>query len=138
MTLSTPARAQTVSQPISQSDTDWVQAEKDEILFQLKLYTEVTEHLDSIFRNFSDGYLSSDESLKKISLLRHEYNKLVDPHPDETSILKDLVNKLLSRIEYYFIYFKRVFRENPEINLKVAQTRFELAKEAERLRFLVL
>ena len=123
---------------LAPSSVDMEQAKKEEILFQLQLYSEVTEHLDTIFQKFSEGYVSSDESLSRTSLLRHEYNKLADPYPEEVEKLHELINVLLSRVENYFIYFKRTQRENPELNLKIAITKIELAGEVERLRFLTV
>lgn len=110
----------------------------NDILYQLDVYVQVSEYLDDVFREFSDGYVEADAALKRVNLLKHEYNKLVDPVPEEAEKLNQLVNKLLSRVENYFIYYKRANREDPEINIKMAQAKFELAQEAEKLQYMYL
>lgn len=115
---------------------DSYEVQKNEIMYQLKIYKDVTEYLDEVFQQFSDGYLDPPTAQHKINLLHHEYNKLVDPVPAEAERLHFLVNQLLSRVENYFIYRERFFRESGELNLKIAQTKFELLKEADRLMFM--
>ncbi|MBD3379729.1 MAG: hypothetical protein GF408_04625 [Candidatus Omnitrophica bacterium] len=112
---------------------DTLQMEKEEVMYQLKIYKDVTEYLDEMFRQFSAGHILPHEGLRKTNLLKHEYNKLVRPVPEKAQKLNDLVNQLLSRVENYFIYYERFFRESPEINLKIARSKFELAREADRL-----
>lgn len=106
------------------------------IRYQLHITKDVNEYLDDLFQKFSEGYVSPDEALEKVGLLRHEYNKLVEPVPQEGKQLHVLLNRLLSRIEYYFIHYKRTDRENPEINLQIAKARFEFTQEEQRLRYL--
>ena len=108
----------------------------DGIQYQLYIYGQLTQYLDDLFRKFSDGYMQPDEALKKVTLLGHEYNKLVEPVPKEAEKLHGLTNILLSRIENYFINWKRSNREDPEINVKIAETKFELLQESERLKYL--
>lgn len=106
-----------------------------DIQHQLKIYGEVTEYLDEVFQEFSEGYMDADTALGKINLLKHEYDKITQPVPKEAEKLHQLVKNLLSQIENYFIYYKKANRENPGINLKVARAKFEASREAERLRF---
>lgn len=116
----------------------WAQLDMPDIegiQHQLKIYDEVTEYLDEVFQEFSDGYMDADTALKKINLLKHEYNKIVQPVPKEAENLHQLVKSLLSQVENYFIYYKKVNRENLDINIKVARAKFEASREAERLRF---
>lgn len=107
----------------------------NQIRYQIRLYSDATEYLDDIFREFNGGYINPDEALKRVNLMKHEYNKLVAPVPPEGQKLHELVNKLFSQVENYFIYFKRVYRENPEINLNVLKTKYYAAQEASRLEY---
>ncbi|MBD3426106.1 MAG: hypothetical protein GF409_02610 [Candidatus Omnitrophica bacterium] len=106
------------------------------IRYQLHIVTDVNEYLDDLFLEFSEGYIHPDKALAKVNLLKHEYNKLVEPVPEEGIKLHELMNKLLARIEYYFIHYKRTDRENPQINLQIARARFDFNREEERLRYL--
>lgn len=115
---------------------DTLELEKNEIMYQLKIYKDVTEYLDEVFRQFSDGYLDPPTAQHKINLLHHEYNKLVTPVPKAAQKLHDLVQQLLSRVENYFIYRERFFRESGELNYKIAKTKYELLQEADRLMFM--
>ena len=105
------------------------------IQHQLEIYNEVAGYLDEVFREFSEGYLGAGAALKKINVLKHEYDKIVKPVPEEAERLRRLVMDLLSQVENYFIYFKRANRENPDINIKVARARFAASMEAERLQY---
>ena len=108
---------------------------KEEVERHLSIYDEVTEQLDDIFSEFSLGNIEADPALKKTSLLSHEYTKLIRPVPPETKHLHELTLQLLSRIENYFISFKRWNREDPALNLKIAETRYELHKELIRIQY---
>lgn len=114
----------------------WDQSDSnvEDIQYQLYTYDQLTSYLDDLFKEFSEGYMQPEIALKKVNVLKHEYNKLVEPVPEEAEKFHDLVNVLLSRIENYFIYWKRANRENPEINIKIAKTKFELANEEAKLR----
>lgn len=112
------------------------QFDMESVQHQLQLCDEVMEYLDEVFQSFSEGYLMADDALKKINLLIHKYNMMSEPLPPEAKDLNTLMKQLLSRIEYYFIHFKKSNRENPEINLQIAKTRFEIAQEMARLKFL--
>jgi len=107
----------------------------ERVMYQLDLYYELNEYLDGVFREFSQGYLEPDPALKKIHVITHQYNKAVNPVPQETEKLHELTKQLLSRVENYFIQYKNNFREDPELNRKIMETRYQLSKEAERLQY---
>jgi hypothetical protein len=113
-----------------------IEPDVDGIRYQLQVSKDVNEYLDDLFLKFSEGYIDPDTALEKVGLLRHEYNKMVEPVPQESEMLHVLMNRMLSRIEYYFIHYKRLDRENPLINYQIAQARFEYLREEQRLRFL--
>ena len=113
---------------------DMQEAHKEEILDQLYVYDEVSEYLADLFQRFSEGYVEPYEALDKVNLLMHEYAKKTQPVPPEAKRLNDLMKHLLSRIENYFITYKRAYRELPEMNRKLIQARMEVMQEAQRLR----
>ena len=117
-------------QPLEQED-----GIKQDILFQLQLYEEISQYMADLFQKFSEGYIEANEALEKANLLKHEYKKRAVPVSSPAENLYQLVMDFLSQVENYFIYFKRANRENPEINLKIARVKFNLAKEADRLYF---
>lgn len=112
------------------------EGDRDRILYQLDLCKELTEYLDEIFQEFGDGYLDPEPALKKVNTIMHEYNKLARPVPPAAERLDQLTKALLSRVEYYFIYYKRSYRENPEINRQIYESKFELTREIERLEYM--
>ena len=123
------------SQQINLFD-DWEETDEmkeHDILFQLVLYDEVNDYLDDLFQRFSEGYIEPDAALDKIMVLKHAYAKKAEPVPPEAERLYDLVKHLFSRIENYFIHYKRSYREHPLINLKLAQAKFKAAQEADML-----
>lgn len=105
---------------------------------QLYLYREVMVHIKEISRQFSDGFVSPDEALRRITLLRHAYNNESEPVPSEAAQLSYYMNRMFSRLENYFIHFKRVYREDPYLNARVAETKFYVSREAERLEYMYL
>ena len=107
----------------------------ERVKYQLELYYELNDYLDSVFSEFGQGYIEPDPALKKINVITHQYNIAVRPVPKETEKLHELTKKLLSRIENYFIHYKNNFRENPELNRKILEAKYELSREAERLQY---
>ncbi|MGB2601543.1 MAG: hypothetical protein WBD00_05010 [Candidatus Omnitrophota bacterium] len=118
------------------SQSDVYEPDVESIRYQLHVARDVNEYLDDLFQKFSEGYVDPDKALEKVGLLRHEYNKLVEPVPQEGEQLHMLLNRLLSRIEYYFIHYKSMDRENPLINFQIAKARFEFNQEEQRLRYI--
>ena len=131
LVFSASAGAQTQAQTQPQSAE-----EEERIAYQLDLYTELAEYLDDVFREFSQGYLEPDPALKKIHVITHQYNIAVNPVPKEAEKLHELTKQLLSRVENYFIHYKSNFREDPELNRKILETKYELSREAERLHYM--
>ena len=105
-----------------------------EIVYQLEIAAEVTEYVDELFQKFSDGYIEANIALQKLSLWRNEYNKATEPTPERTKKLHELINKLFSQIENYFIHYKFANRENMNINSKIANLSFEIYKETIKLQ----
>ena len=117
------------------SDVDEIDIIRSEVEFQLLIYKEVMQYLGEMSETFSDGYLEPDAAVKKVMLLRHTYNQKTEGAPKEVMQLKELMNKMFSRLENYFIHFKLTYRENPYVNSKVAETKFMVTREAERLQY---
>ncbi|MBU0571320.1 MAG: hypothetical protein KJ995_01995 [Candidatus Omnitrophica bacterium] len=105
-----------------------------EIAYQLEVAAEVTKYIDELFQKFSDGYIEAEIALQKLSLWRNEYNKATESPPESAKKLHELVNKLFSQIENYFIYYKNVDREDININSKIANISFEIYKETIKLQ----
>ncbi len=133
---SMPVAGQPTSQLAGQTSINM--SETGDIAHQLELYQQTTKYLDEIFQQFSEGYLFADPALKKVSVLKHEYEKQSQPVPPETQRLHELMKQLLSQVENYFIYHKKILRENPELNLKIAKTTYELSMEADKLQSMYL
>lgn len=112
-------------------------SDKDALERQLEISDRVTEYLGDLFQKFSDGYIESQDALEKVSLLTNYYNNSIQPVPEEAIKLHELMKRFLSHAENYFIYFKQANRENPEINEKIAEFRYEIVKEVMRLNYLM-
>jgi hypothetical protein len=128
--------AQTSSMLINPSDE--MDIVKEKVADQIFLYKEVMQHISDISESFSFGYNTPDEALKRILVLRHAYNSKSEPLRPEISRFNDLMNQMFSRIENYFIHFKTVYREDPYLNSKIAESKFYAAQEAERLEYTYL
>ena len=111
------------------------EAERDEMLHQVDIYYQVTEYLDGLFKRFSEGYIAADPALKKVIYFRQEYEKLARPVPERAKPLYELTRELLAQVENYFINFKKINRENPEINFKIAGAKIKLLQEMDRLQY---
>ncbi len=110
------------------------QAGKGDLLYQLDISAQVTEHLQEIFDEFNNSFMDYQPALERISILKNEYGKAIDPVPEEGGILHDLMVQLLSRVENFFLHYKKTGREDVELNIKIVKTKFEIAKEATKLR----
>jgi len=108
---------------------------KEEMAYLLDIADRATEYLDELFEEFGQGEIEANTALERLSILVNEYDKSVEPVPPEAEKLDELMMILFSRVENYFIYYKRADRENPEINLKLAEARVDLTREARRLQF---
>jgi len=109
--------------------------ETQEMNYQLDVSSRVTEYVDELFQDFSDGYIEAQIAFEKLSLWRNEYNKATEPVPEKALRLHELVNQLLSQLENYFIHYKHKDRENININSKIANLSFEIYKETIKLRY---
>ena len=106
---------------------------EDQVGYHVGVYKDISEYLNDLFQRFSDGYVQPEKALEKVNLLKHEYTKLSQSVPPEAERLFDLLKQLLYHVENYFIHFKRVNMENPEINMEIAKINYALSAEAERL-----
>lgn len=111
---------------------------REKVADQIYLYREVMQHVSDISESFSFGYNSPDEALKRILVLRHAYNSKSEPLRPEIMHFNELMNQMFSRLENYFIHFKNIYREDPYLNSKIAETKFYAAQEAERLEYMYL
>lgn len=111
---------------------------REKVADQLYLYREVMQHISDISESFSFGYNTPDEALKRVLVLRHAYNSKSEPLRPEVMRFNDLMNQMFSRIENYFINFKQIYKEDPYLNAKLAETKFYTAQEAERLEYTYL
>ena len=123
------------AQPQTLIQSTEAEIEGKNVLYQIDIYVQAADYMSDLFQKFSEGYIEADPALKKVMVLHHEYNKLAKPVPVEVKGLYRLMNKLLSNIEEYFIYFKKANRENPEINIKISEVRYEIYKELVKLRY---
>lgn len=116
----------------------WGQADKADLQYQLDISAQVTEHLQKIFDKFNDSFMDYQPALERISILKNEYNKAIDPVPEEGEKLHQLMVQLLSRVENFFLHYKKTGREDVELNIKIVKTKFEITKEATKLRCLCM
>ncbi|HPN73199.1 MAG TPA: hypothetical protein PKZ41_04300 [Candidatus Omnitrophota bacterium] len=118
--------------------SDPMDAVREKVADQIYLYREVMQHISDISESFSYGYNTPDEALKRVLVLRHAYNTKSEPLCPEIKRFNDLMNQMFSRLENYFIHFKQIYREDPYLNAKLAETKFYTAEEAERLEYTYL
>jgi hypothetical protein len=112
-------------------------AVRDEIAYQVDVVGKVLEHFNALFVDFSEGYLEPDGAMEKLSVWKNEYYKAMDFVVPQGVMLHDLMKQLFSRTENYFIYYNRSNRENPILNSKIANVKFEIMKEITRLSYVV-
>lgn len=112
-------------------------ADKEILIHQIETTRSVSRYLSDLFQEFSDGYLEANHALEKLSLCSNDYNLAVSPVLPEGERLHSLMKKLLSHVENYFIHFKAVDRESGLINMKIARTRIEIARELSRFEYLL-
>ena len=105
--------------------------------YQLDVTQELSDYLSELFQSFSDGYLESEGALEKLSVYSNDYSLAISPPLDEGKKLYDLMKTLLSHAENYFIFYKRVNRENPDINHKIFMTKQKIARELVRISYLL-
>ena len=131
---------QSAYRPVSRTinPVDETEIVREKVADQIYLYKEVMQHLSEISESFSFGYNSPDEALKRVIVLRHAYNSKSEPLRPEIMLFHELMNKMFSRLENYFIHFKSIYREDPYLNSKIAETKFYAAQEAERLEYTYL
>ncbi len=111
---------------------------QENVADQLYLYKEVMEHIATISESFSNGFTTSDEALKRVLVLRHAYNSKSESLCPEVEEFHRLMNRMFSRLENYFMRFNRFHREDPYINMKLAEKKFYVNQEAERLEYMYL
>ena len=128
-----PSRTQHMIDPV-----DEMTIVREAVADQIHLYKEVMQHLSEISESFSFGYNTPNEALKRVMVLRHAYNNKSEPLRPEIERFNSLMNQMFSRLENYFIHFKSIYREDPYLNAKVAETKFYAAQEAERLEYMYL
>jgi hypothetical protein len=133
LVLGSPTGSLAQMKPSIQS-TDSQSSDIEAIWHILEVTQELMTYLDDVYKQFGGGYLLPGEAQKKINLMEHEYSKLVSPVPPDAAKLHDLTMTLMSRMEHYFVYFKKIFREHPEISAKIMQTRYEVSWEMDKLR----
>jgi len=116
----------------------WGLANKADILYQLDISAQVTDHLQKVFDEFNDSFMDYQPALERISVLKNEYSKAIDPVPEEGEKLHLLMVQLLSRVENFFLHYKKTGREDVELNIKIVKTKFEITREATKLRCLTM
>ncbi|MBF0494665.1 MAG: hypothetical protein HQL28_06000 [Candidatus Omnitrophica bacterium] len=113
-------------------------ADQSNLAYQVDISMQVTQLIGDLFQNFSDGYVEADEALEKLNLYEHDYGREMFPPAKELKKLDELIKKLFSAIENYFIFYKEHGRENPEIDMKIVNIRNEIAVEASNFQYLRL
>ncbi|KJJ84352.1 hypothetical protein OMAG_001815 [Candidatus Omnitrophus magneticus] len=115
--------------------TEYSKTDRKIILYQIDISTETSYNIQDIFLQFNDSFLDYGSALERVNILINEYNKAmhVTIIPKDGQKLHDLMKDLLARVEKYFVYYKRMGRENPEINFEILDARNAVAREAARL-----
>ena len=109
------------------------------IKYQVKISTQTADHIQEIFDKFNDSFIDYETALSRTNILINEYNKAMQlipgPIPRDGKKLHYLTQKLLSRVEKYFVNYKQTGRENPFINAQIFEATFRVSREAERLTY---
>ena len=132
LTSSVWAQAETI-------DLNPEQMRKEVILYQLEVTQHTMNELQMIFDQFNDTFIDYQPAIDRVSILINNYQKVMHrlpiPIPEDGEKLDDLVNKLLSRMERYYMYCKQTGRQHPYLNFQIHQAMFEVLQERERLVF---
>lgn len=116
---------------------DLTLADRNILLHQIDMTRVTAEKLSALFQVFSDGYIEAEEALTKLSLYGNDYTLAVSPVLPEGEHLHELMKRLISHAENYFIHFKSVDRESAFINYQIAKTKIEIAKELAKFEYLL-
>jgi hypothetical protein len=114
------------------------QRERAVILYMLDISGKTTERVQEIFDNFNSSDMDYESAIAETSILMNEYNKAINilpqPLPRESKKLHELMRRLLSQIERYFMFYKRAGREDQAIDYEIFSARNEIMREAHRLQ----
>lgn len=113
---------------------------KDILRYQVEISTKTATNIQEIYDSFHNSFIDYEPALEKINILINEYNKAIQliEIPKSGESLHELMKKLLSRVEKYFVYYKSTGRENAEINFEIYTIAIEIAKEADKLAYIYL
>lgn len=119
--------------------TDDEEAQRQILVYQIKISEKTAKAIQEIFNNFNDSFIDYEPALTKVSVLINEYNKAMDlipgEIPEDGRKLDELVKVMLSRIETYFLHYKLAGREDPYINYQIFLATNEVMRETERLSY---
>ncbi len=116
--------------------------ERAVILDLINLSEDTTLRVREIYDEFQGSFIDYEPAIQKINVLINDYNNTIqslsEDLPAEGGQLDELIKKLLSRIEKYFVHWKSFGRANPYINAQIYQVMAEIGREKERLIFLYM
>jgi hypothetical protein len=114
------------------------EAIKQSLQYQLQVSNQTTAHIQEIYLTFQDSFIDYGPALEKINILINEYNKAMELVfvPTIGEKLDNLMKKLLSRAEKYFVFYKRDGREYASVNLQILEAMIEISHETRRLESL--
>jgi len=121
-------------------DMDPEQMEREVILYQVELVEHTTDELERIYAQFTDTFMDYEPALERINILINNYHKVMNrlpvPVPEEGKKIDELMKKLLSKMENYYLHCKQTGRQNPYINFQIHHAIAEISQERSRLIFL--
>lgn len=143
-----PLAAQTVAQVPVRKKIDMLggigagEIEKEAILYQVEISDKTIDGLQEIFDKFQDSFIDYGPALDRINVLINDYYKAIQsapsPIPEEGKKLHELMKKLMSRMEKYYVSYKRYGRKNTFISFQIYEVMADVAREKERLVFMYL
>ena len=109
------------------------------IRYQLKISDKTVEVTREIYDEFQNSFIDFIPALEKINVLINEYDKAMQlipaPLPKEGEKLHSIIQKLLSRMESYFLHYKKAGRQDPKLNFQILKALAEYTKESRRLTY---
>ena len=117
---------------------DTHELDREVILYQVEISEFTLEQLHDIFDEFHhESFLDYGTAIDRVNLLANSYynalQKSPAPIPEDGKKLEELMTKLLSRMEKYYVYYKKDGRENPYVNYQMREAMAHVEYEIERL-----
>ena len=119
------------------STIDTRELDRQVILYQVEISQFTLGELREIFDEFHESFLDYGTAIDRVNVLANSYynalQKTPAPIPPDGKKLEEMMTKLLSRMEKYYVYYKKDGRENPFVNYQMHEAMAHVSFEIERL-----